>query len=364
MKRIIICCCIAAMLASSVGCTSKSDMLNDKLDEAMGKIDELKIKVDELSEIADEQEFGENYNYEDIHEIYDNTNVIEAYKTGDLSKLNDEDKYVLEQASKVIKKIIKDNMTDYEKEKAVYDYMYKTAQFDESSLSAIYLSEKNAHTPYGFFHDKYTICVGNATTFKLFMDMIGIENKLIHSTENGEHAWNVVKIDGDWYHVDITFDGGTEKPTYAFFNVTDEAKTDEYSWDKSEIPECTATKYSYPVNNAVKLKDIYDIPSAIKKALDSKKEVIYIKLPVPQNSDAGVFALQIRSLFNMLISDEYYINAVSAFSVDNEKSVVCTAAVTSGLNGDYNYSGLGDIDYSKLSEEFENIFDGVIEFDA
>lgn len=364
MKRIIICCCIAAMLASSVGCTSKSDKFNDKLNEAVEKIDELNQKIDELSEIVDEQEYGENYNYGDIHEIYDDTNVIEAYKMGDSSKLNDEDKYVLEQASKVIKKIIKDSMTDYEKEKAVYDYMFEAAEFDELSLSAIDMSEENAHTPYGFFHDKYTICVGNATTFKLFMDMLEIENKLIHSTEYGEHAWNVVKIDGDWYHVDITFDGGMKKPTYAFFNVTDEAKTDEYSWDKSEIPECTATKYSYPVNNAVKLKDIYDIPSAIKKALDSKKEVIYIKLPVPQNSDGGIYALQIRSLFDMLMSDEYYIDVVSCFSADNEKSVVCTINISSDINSNYNYSGLGNIDYSRLEEEFEDIFNGAIEFDA
>ena len=34
-----------------------------------------------------------------------------------------------------------------------------------------------------------------------------------------------MKIDGKWYHLDVTFDGGNEAPDYAYFNVPDTAKT-------------------------------------------------------------------------------------------------------------------------------------------
>ena len=80
--------------------------------------------------------------------------------------------------------------------------------------------DDESYNPYGFFHDHSTICVGNATTIKLFFDVLGIDSKIIHSTENGEHAWNVVKIDGKWYHLDVTFDGGAEAPDVCIFQRT------------------------------------------------------------------------------------------------------------------------------------------------
>lgn len=363
MKKIIICCCLCALITAVTGCTGTADKLN----EATEKIDKLSEKIDELNDIIDEQGnyYDNDYGYDEIHEIYDDTAVVEAYKSGDSSNLNKEDKYVLEQASKAINDIIKDGMTDYEKEKAVYDYMFDIVQFDESSLAAIDLSGENAHTPYGFFHDRCTICVGNATTFKLFMDLLGIDNKIIHSTEDGEHAWNVVKIDGDWYHVDITFDGGIKEPTYAYFNVTDEMKGSEYSWNKSEIPECTATKYSYPVIHAAKLKSVYEIPSAIKKALDSEKEVIYVKIPVPENSNAKVFTYQVDDLFNMMESEKYYIEAASSVAADNGKSIMVTVLLSNSDYGNYaNYFDSESIDYSKLSDAFDSIFDGEITFNS
>ena len=39
------------------------------------------------------------------------------------------------------------------------------------------------------------------------MDMLGIENYTISGKAgNDQHIWNVVKINGDWYQVDVTWD--------------------------------------------------------------------------------------------------------------------------------------------------------------
>ena len=45
----------------------------------------------------------------------------------------------------------------------------------------------------------------------VIMGALDIPCKIIHSTENGEHAWNIVQLNGEWYHVDVTFDGGTDE---------------------------------------------------------------------------------------------------------------------------------------------------------
>lgn len=98
------------------------------------------------------------------------------------------------------------------------------------NLNPITDGQSETHTPYGVFRTHNAICVGNTTTFKLFMDALGIPCKIIHSTENGEHAWDVVQLDGDWYHVDVTFDGSANGvPSYSYFNVPDSMK-DDGSW--------------------------------------------------------------------------------------------------------------------------------------
>ena len=55
----------------------------------------------------------------DIHDIYDDSKVVEAYQSGKTDGLNEQEKYVLEKAKEVIKENIKDGMSDYEKEKAI-----------------------------------------------------------------------------------------------------------------------------------------------------------------------------------------------------------------------------------------------------
>ena len=73
----------------------------------------------------------------EIHEIYDDTAVVEAYKSGTTEGLNEQDKYVLEQAKKVIDENITDGMSDYEKEKAIYDWQMAYTAYNDNSLAPI-----------------------------------------------------------------------------------------------------------------------------------------------------------------------------------------------------------------------------------
>ena len=207
-----------------------------------------------------------------VHEIYDDSKVIAAYKNGNSSRLDGKDTFVLEKLTQVIDEIITDDMTDYEKEKAVYDWQRAWVAYSEEGLNPISSAADN-YTPYGVLRSHNAICVGNATTFKLFMDALDIPCKIIHSTEQGEHAWDIVQLDGEWYHVDVTFDGGTgAKPGYAYFNVPDTIKDDgNWPWDHSEIPAAKGTKYCYLLNNAAECDDLYGIPAAIKTAIDDGK---------------------------------------------------------------------------------------------
>lgn len=234
--------------------------------------------VDTLSELM--EIIHEDNSWRDIHEIWDDTEVIEAYFSGESDGLSDEDKYVLETASSIIDEIITDDMTDYEKELAVYNWQFDYVSYDEGHFSPIPVEdlEQYNYYPYGVLKYHSAICVGNATTFKLFMDMLGIDCKIIHSTVEGEHAWNLVCLDGDWYHVDVTFDGGVEEPGYAYFNVPDSFKIDGgYPWDTDEFPMADGTKYFLNLNRAAAIQDRDEIPQLIRDAIDRGDSAVCIK---------------------------------------------------------------------------------------
>ncbi len=355
--------CITALLC---GCSEKSKSSADskqlkemsaKIDTLTDKVDELNTKISDYEELIDEDDIDFD---DDIHPIYDDTAVIEAYKSGDDSKLTDEkDKYILTELKKAIDEIITDDMSEYDKEKAVYDYMFLNTRFDEDSLNAISEIEESdySHTPYGFFHDRNVICVGDATTFKLFMDALGIECKIIHSTEEGEHAWDVVKIDGDWYHVDVLFDGGFSEPAYAFFNVPDSVKEmGDYPWDRDEMPECTSTKHCYICNNAEKIDDIYSLPEKMKELLDSDAAAAYYSLDIPDGIDGQSTAMQLVYMNNSFIMNMDCFYGINAVVTDDGKRLCFGVSVIRDSyddNGKKAISGEGlDIDYEKLNEKF------------
>lgn len=96
-------------------------------------------------------------------------NISDAYKSGDTSSLNDKDKETLDMAEKVLKEIIKDDMSEYEKEKAVYEWMVDNLGFDTGMLPVIPTTQADCDNPYGVLKYKNAVCVGYATTFRLFM---------------------------------------------------------------------------------------------------------------------------------------------------------------------------------------------------
>jgi hypothetical protein len=95
------------------------------------RIGELTYKMNTLLDLqADAQEkqgnFQENgYMVEGQFEIRDTSAVSGAYISGDVSSLSPEDKETMDLASRVLSEIIREDMTMFEKEKAVYDWMYE-----------------------------------------------------------------------------------------------------------------------------------------------------------------------------------------------------------------------------------------------
>ena len=134
--------------------------------------------------------------------------------------------------------------SDFDKELYLHDALITKVTYDINTVS-----EQNA---YGALIDGRAVCAGYAFAFQYLLMRAGIESFYVTGTSHKEnHAWNIAKIDGDWYFVDPTWDdpvGSTYSPHYAYFNLTTSAMGADHRVDTDRnvtLPECTATKGFY-----------------------------------------------------------------------------------------------------------------------
>lgn len=123
----------------------------------------------------------------------------------------------------VERQYLTNNMTVEEKIKAIHDYIINTTQYDKER-SDQKVKKYHSDTAYGALVEHKAICGGYSDAMKLFLDRMGLENYTV-SSEN--HIWNLVHMDGQWLHLDLTWDDpitdtGEDVLEYSYFLITTE----------------------------------------------------------------------------------------------------------------------------------------------
>ena len=126
--------------------------------------------------------------------------------------------------------------SEYSRALWLHDWLIYNANYD-TSYTYYYAN--------GVLLEGVGVCQSYALAYDLLLHEIGIESVYLSGTANGvSHAWNLVRLDGSWYHVDCTWDdpigGGYEKHSY--FGLTDEQMALDHSWarERGVMPECTS----------------------------------------------------------------------------------------------------------------------------
>lgn len=185
--------------------------------------------------------------------LYNTKPIADAYLSGDSSTLSEFDKSIYDKAIEIISNVITDDMSDYEKELAIHDYITLHTTYDMDSLGILDEHSKNSENPYGALINRKAICTGYTSTFKMFMDMFEIPNIAVFAKDasDNNHAWNMIQLDDEWYYVDATWDDPVPDEEnrlalHKYFNVTEDfLKNNEHVWDSSNLPKANSTKYSY-----------------------------------------------------------------------------------------------------------------------
>lgn len=197
-----------------------------------------------------------------------------------------------------ILKIVTPSMSDFEKVLILHDYLCTHFQYDTT------LTIRDS---YRFLTEKTGVCEAYAGTYSALLDRLGIANLYAVSAEMN-HIWNVVQIDGEWYHVDITWDDPTAdqpgKAKHDAFLRSDRGMTEIGHTNWTCDVACTSTKYDQSI--------LSDITSAVVTdgnyfyAVDNKQPAI---MRVDLDSFTAEPIVDLSAYRWMVWGEPYYWNA-------------------------------------------------------
>lgn len=156
----------------------------------------------------------------DSNRMFAGTIMISALKgVGD----SPEEQEQLQAQVKRIAALVDPEASDLQKVKTVHDQIIRSTVYDYTN----YLNNtlpKVSYTAYGALVRHTAVCQGYSLAFEMLMEEVGIPCVTVVSDEL-KHAWNMVQVDGEWYHVDLTRNDPVpdmkDYVTYDYFLLSD-----------------------------------------------------------------------------------------------------------------------------------------------
>ncbi|MHC1747868.1 MAG: transglutaminase domain-containing protein [Cellulosilyticaceae bacterium] len=179
-----------------------------------------------------------------------------TYPDNNVAELKKYDQKLAGQMMEILKKNIRPNMSTYEREHSIYEYLANKITY------AQHYSSNRVHTMQGALVDGKGVCDGYAKAFMYLMNATGIETRKIIGRGKGvDHAWNMVKLGNQYYHVDVTFgdaDANQIGVFYDYFNETDAYMNLTHTWDKKKYPKATSNQATL-MNLPITLERMYKV---------------------------------------------------------------------------------------------------------
>lgn len=174
---------------------------------------------------------------------------IKANYTIDWGESSEQRRQVETFAEEKVSKLCNDNMRDEEKVKVLHDFIVNNFEYDKSF---------RYYHPYEMIENNTGVCQAYAGLMWQLLDKAGIESRIIlkdsFAGDEGEtqswapHAWNLVNLDGKWYHIDATWDdpittNGTQVLRYDYYLKDDSYMRKTHTWS-TDYPAATTKKQS------------------------------------------------------------------------------------------------------------------------
>ena len=194
-----------------------------------------------------------------------NSYVVGAILNGeDISDQGESTKELYQTIQGILSTCITEDMSDYEKELSIHDYLVTNCVYSKTMSAS---PESPIYRAYGALVNKDAVCNGYAEAMYILLLCAGVEVEfVVGSTGDIDHAWNLVKLDGEWYHLDSTWDDPTpdlgDVAVHPFFNVTDEMIRETHTWKEENYPSANGTKYNYYLKSGLYFVDFDSFKAA------------------------------------------------------------------------------------------------------
>lgn len=212
-----------------------------------------------------------------------------------------------EKAAKNIIAQLSPDMDDYEKLKFFHDYLILNCETDKNYAFA--------DTVYGALVEKKALCEGYSKAFSYLCNLAGIENVLVTGETYVAHMWNMVKLDGNWYHVDVTWDKSDDQlhevfpdvVLYQYFMVTDAVIRNTHTVYTKPFtpPQAFGTAENYFVREGADISSREELltvsENAILSAVQNSKSSAMVKFDSTDVMIACTNDLNNQMLFNPII---------------------------------------------------------------
>lgn len=208
-------------------------------------------------------------------------------------------------------------MDQYEKVKYAYEYVIKNTVYQEDA--------EDDQNIYSVLVKKGSVCAGYSKAIQYLLKSSGIECSYVagEAIGQGAHAWNIVRVDGDYYYLDATWgefsvDDNTEPEKsifYDFFCVTTAELEKSHQIDETlvQYPELTATAANYFVRE----HKLYDLNSSqdqsrfvsdLKAAVNNGDKYFHYAL-----TDSGSIGVA-ENLMNQALGTYYWFTSEDSLS--------------------------------------------------
>lgn len=208
------------------------------------------LKMEELTKLIEEAFNDGSYISGVLNSIsytLSNTGSLSSI-TMDVSYLHtkSQEEYIDIEVDRIIKNIIKPGMSELQKVKTIHDYIIKNSVYSEKTNTS-------PHSAYTLLKEGKGVCQAYAlATYKL-LDAAAIDNYYVTGVANDgsgsePHAWNLVRVDGRYYHMDVTWDdpevvGGGNVLVYDYFLISQETLYRDHLMDKNSFPKAVDKRY-------------------------------------------------------------------------------------------------------------------------
>ena len=145
--------------------------------------------------------------------------IADDYASGAYRRICDT---AIEQMKDECDALIKEGMTDLEKAMTITEYIVKGMEYAYEADGTTPVDDMWAHSMAGFAMHGSGVCETYAKSFMYLCQLNGVECIIGSGFGKGEaHAWNYVKLDGQWYGADITWtDNSGDVAVYDYFGLS------------------------------------------------------------------------------------------------------------------------------------------------